>query len=362
MKARTAKFLRAWVTGARGIREVETTLRVGGEEREATLYLPPGRPRTAPGWVVLHGLTVPGRRHAAMTRFVRSLCASGAVVLVPDVPAWRELRLDVRAARETVEAGVLHLDGLPQVQPGGVGAIGFSFGATQVLMASADPAMHGHLRAVVGFGGYCDLGRMIRCLFTGGHEWRGQRQTLDPDPYGRWIVVGNYLTLLPGCAGMHPVADAALELALEAGRRGDWAWGPHYDALKVELGRDFTGEERRIWETIAPLTGVALDVERAGELAARFAAAALEHDPGLDPRPHLPHLQAKVVLSHGRQDRLIPYTETLRLTSMIPPSVDLSTTITGLFAHSARAGLHPIHWFRETATFVRLLDRALYAV
>jgi pimeloyl-ACP methyl ester carboxylesterase len=132
--------------------------------------------------------------------------------------------------------------------------------------------------------------------------------------------------------------------------------------MKVELSREFTGEERRIWETIAPLTGVAVDVEAARELAERFTQAALEHDPGLDPREHLARLHARVVLSHGRQDRLIPFTETLRLASMIPPSVDHSTTITGLFAHSSGAWLHPVHWFRETSTFVRLLDRALYAI
>lgn len=361
MKARTAKFLRAWVAGARGIREEETTVRVAGEERQATLYLPPSGGR-APGWVVLHGLTVPGRRHKAMTRFVRSLCASGAVVLVPDVPSWRELRLDVTAARETVEAGVLHLSGRPEVQPGGVGAVGFSFGATQVVMASADPAMHGRLRGVVAFGGYCDMGRMIRCLFAGEHEWQGETQTLDPDPYGRWIVVGSYLTLIPGCEGMQRVADAARELALEAGRRGEWAWGPHYDAMKVALSQDFTAEERRIWEIIAPLTDAEVDKEAARELAARFTEATLKFDPGLDPRPVMPSLRGRIVLSHGRQDRLIPYTETLRLASMAPPQADVSTTITGLFAHSSGAWLHPIHWVRETATFVRLLDRALYVV
>jgi hypothetical protein len=26
------------------------------------------------------------------------------------------------------------------------------------------------------------------------------------------------------------------------------------------------------------------------------------------------------------------------------------------------AWLHPVHWYRETSAFVRLLDRALYAV
>ena len=361
MKARTARFLRAWVAGARGLREVETTVHVAGEERDATLYLPPGR-GPFPGWVVLHGLTVPGRRHASLLKFVRSLAASGAAVIVPEVPAWRELRLDVTAARQTVEAAALQLDSLPEVRPGGVGAIGFSFGATQVLMAASDPAMHPYLRALVAFGGYCDLGRMLRSLFAGEHEWRGEWQTLDPDPYGRWIVVGNYLTIVPGYEGMQAVADASLALALECGRRGEWAWGPKYDQMKIDLARGFTPEERRLWQVISPPSGVAPDPDAARELAAAFSAAALEHDPGLDPRPHLPTLRARTVLSHGRQDRLIPYTETLRLSSILPPQVEQSVTITGLFAHSTGAWLHPVHWLRETATFVRLLDRALYAL
>jgi len=360
VRARTARFLAAWVAGARGVREVETTVRVAGEAREATLFLPPGR-GPAPGWLVLHGLTVPGRRHAAMLRFVRSLAASGAVVLVPDVPSWRALRLDATAARATLEAGVARLEGMAEVRPGGVGAVGFSFGATQVLMAAADPAMHGRLNGVVAFGGYCDLPRLLRSLFTGEHEWEGVWRTLDPDPYGRWIASGNFLTLLPGCEGMHAVANAALELAVEAGRRGEWAWGPRYDAMKTELARDFTPEERRIWEIVAPPSNVAPELEAARELAARFAAGALEHDTGLDPRPHLAEVRARVVLSHGRQDRLIPYTETLRLMSMLPPQARASATITGLFAHSGGAWLHPVHWLRETSTFVRLLDQALYA-
>jgi hypothetical protein len=161
---------------------------------------------------------------------------------------------------------------------------------------------------------------------------------------------------------MGRVADAAMALAIECGRRGEWAWGPHYDAMKDELSADFTPEERRVWQAIAPKTDVPVDLPGARELAARFTEAALEKDPGLDPRPHLPHLHARIVLSHGRQDRLIPFTETLRLVSMLPPQVDASATITGLFAHSTGAWLHPIHWFRETATFVRLLDQALYAL
>lgn len=361
---RTARFLRTYLRGGAGpVREEETHIEVNGERREATLYLP-DRPRPAPGWVVLHGLTVPGRRHKAMTRFVRSLAASGAVVLVPDVPAWRILSLDLDAARDSIAAGAHHLAQRPEVRPGGVGAVGFSFGATHALIAAADAEVQRDLRAVVAFGGYCDVPRMVRCTFTGEHEWEGQAHAVDPDPYGRWILAANFLTLVPGLEGMEDVRAAAQELALEAGRRGVMAWDAEYDALKQEMRRGFSPEGARIWDLLAPPTGtIPADLDAARELADALGRAMMERHPGLDPRPRLPALRGRIILSHGRADRLIPWTESLRLRSLMPPSADVSTTITGLFAHSAHAGLlHPIDRARETAQFIRLLNQALAAV
>ncbi|HEX8433405.1 MAG TPA: hypothetical protein VF625_19095 [Longimicrobium sp.] len=362
--ARTARFLTAFLRGGKGaISEREMTLDVGGEAREATLYLP-DHPRRVPGWVVLHGLTVPGRKHVALTRFVRSLAASGAVVLVPDIPAWRELRLDVEAARATLEAATVRLADHPRVQPGGVGAIGFSFGATQALMAAADPRLHSVLRAVVGFGGYCDLGRMVRALFTGEHDWSGESHRMDPDPYGRWVVAGNFLTLVPGYEGMERVRRGAMELGIEAGRRGAFAWEAGYDAMKAEIRATLSEDELPVWDILAaPARAPVHDLAASRELADRFTAAALRVAPGLDPLPRLPELRGRIVLSHGRTDRLIPFTETLRLAATLPRSADVSTTITGLFAHSGGAGgLQAMARARESLTFIQLMNQALGAL
>jgi pimeloyl-ACP methyl ester carboxylesterase len=362
--ARTTRFLRAYLRGGAGrFREAETHVEVGGERCEATFYLPERR-GPVPGWVVLHGLTVPGRRHEAMTRFVRSLAASGAAVLVPDVPAWRTLRLDVDAARRTLAAGARWLSARPEVQAGGVGAVGFSFGATHALMAAADAGVQRDVRAVVGFGGYCDPHRMLRSLFAGEHEWAGEDFRMDPDPYGRWIIVGNYLTRVRGFEGMEAVQRAALALALEAGNARTFAWEAEFDPLKAQIREGLSPAERELWDVIAPPAGAPpRDLEAARALADGFAAAALEHDLGLDPRPHLPRVGTRVVLSHGRADRLIPFTETLRLQTLLPPAAVKSVTITGLFAHSAHAGwMHPLDRVRESAQFIRLLNDALGAV
>jgi hypothetical protein len=360
---RAARFLRSYLRPDRvRWREREITIPVAGAPREATLYLPL-HDRPAPGWVVLHGLTVPGRHHTAMVRFVRGLAASGAAVLVPDVPAWRELRMDTAAARETIAEAARYLAALPGTRPGGVGLIGFSFGATQAVIAAADPSLHGIVRVVVGFGGYADLPRMVRALMTGEHDWNGVAECIDPDPYGRWAVVANYLTRVPGFEGMGAVEHGALELAVETGVRGTMSWDAEYDPLKAQIRERLSPAEQAVWDVVAPPAGQPpRDRVLAERLARGFADAALRFDPGLDPARYVDRLRARVILSHGHEDRLIPYTESLRLHALLAPVTDASVTITRLFAHSTHHGGGPLHYVREGWRFIRLLDRALTAV
>ncbi|MDB4948441.1 MAG: hypothetical protein JWM27_1090 [Gemmatimonadetes bacterium] len=360
---RTARFLRSYLRPSEvRWREEEVEIPVGGQPRHATLYRPKSN-RPAPGWVVLHGLTVPGRHHVGMVRFVRALAASGASVLVPDVPAWRALRIDPPAARETIGDGARYLAALPGTRPGGVGVIGFSFGATQALIAAADPALHGVVRAAVGFGGYADLPRMVRALMTGEHDWNGARERIDPDPYGRWIVAANYLTRVPGFEHMQAVADGALELATEAGIRGTPSWEAAYDPLKAAIRKRLPADQRGAWDVIAgPVGRPPPDPELAERFAREFTTVAMQLDPGLDPTPYLPHMRARVVLSHGLEDRLIPYTESLRLYALLAPVTDVSLTLTRLFAHSGPQTGGPLHYAREGWRFARLLHRALNAV
>src|SRR6185436_17868084 len=133
-----------------------------------------------------------------LVRFARSLAHTGAAVLVPEVPEWKALRLAPGLTVPTVRAAVPALHAIPGVGGQPVGLIGFSFGAPHAVAAAALPELAWALRSVVGFGGYCDLLRTLRFLFLGEHDWRGERFHVTPDPYGRWIVAGNYLPHIPG--------------------------------------------------------------------------------------------------------------------------------------------------------------------
>ena len=57
-------------------------------------------------------------------------------------------------------------------------------------------------------------------------------------------------------------------------------------------------------------------------------------------------------LIHGRGDRLIPFTEGMRLMEGLPAAAKRKLTVTGLFSHSAdRSAGSKLDQLRETLTF-----------
>ncbi|HSG47524.1 MAG TPA: hypothetical protein VLA43_06930, partial [Longimicrobiales bacterium] len=192
---RTLRYVRSWITGRDNVQVREIMVGRDGTLVPTTLLTPKDGSPHLPAWIILHGITRPGRAHTQLVRFTRALAEGGCAVLVPEVPEWRELDLSPALTVPTVLACMEGLRGLGNlVSPEPPGLLGFSFGAPQALSASAHPELRNRLAGVVGFGGYCDLERTIVFQFTGRHEHAGERHYLRPDPYGRWIVGANYLT------------------------------------------------------------------------------------------------------------------------------------------------------------------------
>jgi pimeloyl-ACP methyl ester carboxylesterase len=361
--ASLAAFLHAYLRpGARhGVIVRETAYPLGDSQIEATLYRPARRGRL-PGWVVLHGLTYSGRKHPSLIRFVTAVAAAGNAVLVPDIPEWRQLRVAPAVTRETIRSAVRELHERDDIDPDRVGLFGFSFGATQALIAAADPEIQSLLHGIAAWGGYCDIDRLFVFGMTGEHELDGQEYQLQPDPYGAWVMAGNYLTQIPGHETQAEVAAALHELAREAGRLGRYAWEPVYDPVKTRLRETLTGSERELFDIIAPRTDApAGDIAYRRSLGRALADTVRRIDPGLDPLPFLDAVGVDILLAHGRDDRLIPYTETLRLARHLPPDRLTGPVITALFAHSGGADLSigPLHVVQEGIRFAGVLRSIL---
>lgn len=323
----------------------------------------PARP--LPVWIVLHGMTRPGRSHAQLQRFVRALASTRAVVIVPEIPEWVRLELSTVVTLPTVRGALDLARALPEADPERTGLVGFSFGAPQAILTAADPSVRDEIAGVAGFGGYCDLERTVRFQLTGVHEWKGQLWRIRPDPYGRWIVGANFLAEVYRAAD--PVARALWTLAAEAGDRQVSARDPSLTVRAQQLRKDLTRELRTLFDRFVPPDGQEPEPEAVEDLVIGLSSVGRHSSSLLDPGKHMEDVNRTVHIMHGRGDQLIPYSEALRTERWLRrgarrDDAQVHCTVTELFSHSSGSGMPPIGTLvREGSAFCRALAAILGA-
>lgn len=331
---RTARFARHWFGLGGEVTGDEVVLKGPGRRYEAT-RLRSSRGGRGPAWILLHGVTRPGRRHPVLLRFAEALAGSGATVIVPEIEEWTALRLEARPARDATLAAMEFLGGEGGGRPPGL--IGFSFGAPQAIRMAGDEEVAGGLACVAGFGGYDTLRSALAFLWSGHHHLEGRSYRLRPDPYGRWVTGANFLTAIPGLEDAEDVAHGLHELAALAGDRQIPSWDPLLDEWKDRLELDIAPERRPVFRRFAPPAAgePPASPEEAASWAEKLSRAGALVEPLLD-LPPIVEARVPVFLVHGRSDPLIPFTETLRLKRRIR-APGLAVAVTRLFEHSQEA-------------------------
>ena len=332
---RTARYARSWKRTAQ-VSEEHTEIERCGTRVPATLVRPPRGAGPLPSWIALGGISCMGRHHPQLVRFSRALAASGSAVLVPEIPEWRRLELAPGAVAPTLRGCIDHLRCRPELARAPFGLIGFSFGAPQVAIAAGRGELRDDVAGIVLFGGYCSLERTMTCQLTGEHEWEGLDYRLSPDPFGGWVVASNYLTHVAGCEDAGDVASALSQLAYAASGQRISAWDARHDELIRELRRTLPPRRRRLFDLFAtPSNETLAEPEEGRRVAIALAEACRREDPLLDPTTALRRVRLPTRLIHGRGDRLIPFTETLRLQRSLPEDACKGLTVTALFNHTA---------------------------
>lgn len=360
LSSRVIRYARAWSFGPDDVVEEEITIDRDGTPIPATIVRPRGMPPPLPSWVVLHGITRPGRAHAQLVRFTRSVASAGMATIVPEVPEWRELSLAPHLTVPTVAAAIRGIRDIRLVRGERLGLVGFSFGAAHAIAATADPRIRDDLAGVCGFGGYCSIHDTIRFMISGRHEWGGRTYRVRPDPYGRWIVAANYLTSVPDHADASDVAEALRTLAKHAGDVGAPSWDPVYDERIRQLRDTVAVERRELFDIFAPPSYVDPDEPRP-ELAEALVEGARRRDPEIDPVDAFSRVTGEVHILHGRSDQLIPFTEGHRLRQSLD-AADSRLTVTRLFGHSGRGGFPLWAALTEVPRFALALSDVLTLV
>jgi pimeloyl-ACP methyl ester carboxylesterase len=214
--------------------------------------------------VLVHGFTAEGRHDPRVRRAASLLARAGFDVAVPTIPGLTAARLRPSDA-EPVVATLL-------ARPQPAVLLSVSIGAGPAFLAAADPRTQDRVSALVSLGGYASALELTRYFLTGDYAWDGTHGHTDHDP--------------------------ALVRAFLAANR---------ELLGPDASRILAGDRDAI----------------AAFLAAPPPAARALLD-ALSPLELLPRVHARLVLIHGRHDRAVPFTETLRLAAARPGHVQVA--------------------------------------
>jgi len=212
--------------------------------------------RTPVPLVLVHGFASAGKDDRRAGHAARLLARAGFDVLVPSLPGLMQGRLRPSDAEPVVTAIEAARDARS------VSVIAVSIGAGPALLAAADPRVRHRVAMVVTVGGYASAHELLRFFLTGDFAWGDVRGHVDHDPeIVRLFVAANA-----------DLVDEPTRRAIEDGDRARIA------AFLAAPPADL----RRLLEALSPVH-VAADVP------------------------------ARLLLIHGRGDRAVPYTESLRL-------------------------------------------------
>ena len=267
-------------------------LREAGADLYVHAGLDAGRPL-----VLAHGFARAGKDDPRVRDAAALLARAGFDVAVPTIPGLTRGRL----GPEDVEP----VDGALAARDGPTVLVAVSVGAGPALLAAADPRVRDRVSAVLSLGGYASALEVVRFWLTGSYAYEGIRGRVDHDPE----LVRTFLRA--NADRLDPASRGALDTA-------------HREALDRLLAAP-PPDLSRYLDALSPI---------------RVA----------------PSIGARLILVHGRADRAVPYTESLRLAAARPDRTTL--VLVGLVEHVE--GARGRGW--SEARDLLALWRAMYAL
>lgn len=259
----------------------------------ADRYVPAGLRGGRP-LVLVHGFTCEGKDDPRAREAAALLARAGFEVALPTVPGLTHGRLradDVEPVVATLAA-----------RPGSVILLGVSVGAGPAFLAAADPRVSDRVSAVVSLGGYASALEVLRFWLTGAYEFAGVRGRVVHDPLLVRLFVRANADLLT------PAARAELDAA---------------------------------------------DPERAARFLATLSPELERYLDALSPVSVARDIRARLILVHGRADRAVPYTESLRLAAARPERTTVA--LVGVVDHVEGGGAGGWQGLRDFVALWRVM-------
>jgi len=289
---------------------------VAGRNYRGDLYRPTAGAKAA--LVLVPGAAPEGKGDPRLVATARALARARFAVLVPDLANLLALTVEAADTGRIADAARYLLRTAPAGTGRPLGLVAISYAAGPAVLAALEPDLRDSVAVVVTVGGYYDIAAVVTFFTTGfyRHDPATPWQRGSPNVYGKWIFVR------ANAKRLDAPQDRVLLDAL-ATRKLDDPGAPVED-LTARLGP----QGRAVMALLANDDPAAVP-----DLIANLPAAIHDEMAALDVSGHdLTELQAALIVLHGRDDRIIPYTESRALVAAAPPA-KTSLTIVDNLAH-----------------------------
>ncbi|MEO1190992.1 MAG: hypothetical protein AAFY02_04505 [Pseudomonadota bacterium] len=271
-----------------------------GGPRAGDLYRNPAAPSQA-GLMLLPGASPNGRDDPRVIAFAAGWADAGFLVLVPEIENLRRQQVSASDA-EVMADSLRYLDRLLEPeQP--LGAFGLSYAVGPLMLALEQPDLEQRVDFMVALGGYHSSERVATYFTTGAFRRRDSDRWRfnEPDSFGTWIFAHS------NASRLSDPQDQRLLQRIAQRRIRD----PEADItdLTATLGPEGLAVLAFI-ENEDPDAAPGLRESLPERIKQEMAALDLSNQDLSGPGPEL-------ILIHGKQDSVIPYTESLALAAAV---------------------------------------------
>jgi acetyl esterase/lipase len=184
------------------------------------------------------------------------------------------------------------------VDPRRVGFAGFSVGGALATVAAADPRLRDDVRLVNSFGAYYDAFAVLRAITDGRQSGGDSTEQWEPHPWTIHVFAEQIVAALPA--------------------------GEEQDYLTALLNEDEPRPDPP--STLSPLGSMVQSLIAGEAVDGDALLAALPDETRasfarLSPATSVANLKAPMYVMHDVGDHLVPYTESRKLVSNLPPGV-----------------------------------------
>ena len=282
----------------------------------ADVYRPPdGRPRAAV--VLFLGANAAGRDDPDVVNLGNALARAGYVTMFHWSPT-----MALRANIEPAETGNLvwafqYLSEREYVDPERTGLGGFCVGASFALVAAADPAIRDDVYFVNAFGPYFDAETLLLQVASRSVLYDGARTPWEPDSLTMRVLANELIETLSEPSDIDAMTRRYM----------------NNQALSPEEVNALSPQARRVAALLDGTTP-----EEAAALYSELPADFRRDIESISPSSHVDNIEARLLVLHDRNDRLVPAAESRRLVDSVQDRSEVRYTEVLAFEHVRPSG------------------------